>query len=88
MGQLTRRLLALQRFESVSAADIMGVPWIEQDLNNPVPGHDGRFDVVVAAEVIEHLQNPRFMIRENIFGRYRSKSSSILCGLFCLTRSA
>src|ERR1700733_10112800 len=72
VGQLTRRLLALQRFESVSAADIMGVPsdltgkveWIEQDLNSPVPGHDGRFDVVVAAEVIEHLENPRFMIRE------------------------
>ena len=33
-------------------------------MNIPLPGHEGAFDVVVAAEVIEHLENPRFMIRE------------------------
>jgi 2-polyprenyl-3-methyl-5-hydroxy-6-metoxy-1,4-benzoquinol methylase len=85
VGQLTRRLLALQRFDSVSAADIMGVPndlngkveWIEQDLNSPVPGHDGKFDVVVAAEVIEHLENPRFMIRE-IFRLLRPGGAAIV----------
>jgi 2-polyprenyl-3-methyl-5-hydroxy-6-metoxy-1,4-benzoquinol methylase len=72
VGQLTRRLLALRRFERVAAADIMRAPgdlagaveWIEQDLNLPLPGHDGAFDVVVSAEVIEHLENPRFMMRE------------------------
>jgi 2-polyprenyl-3-methyl-5-hydroxy-6-metoxy-1,4-benzoquinol methylase len=85
VGQLTRRLLALQRFHSVSAADIMGAPndlsgkveWIEQDLNSAVPGHDGEFDVVVAAEVIEHLENPRFMIRE-IFRLLRPGGAAIV----------
>jgi 2-polyprenyl-3-methyl-5-hydroxy-6-metoxy-1,4-benzoquinol methylase len=71
VGDLTRRLLALDRFASVSAADIMPAPaglaqvnWIEQDLNEPMRGYDGAFDVVIAAEVIEHLENPRFTVRE------------------------
>jgi 2-polyprenyl-3-methyl-5-hydroxy-6-metoxy-1,4-benzoquinol methylase len=72
VGQLTRRLLDLKRFDQVSATDIMVVPselrgrveWIEQDLNVPLPGHENCFDVVVAAEVIEHLENPRSMLRE------------------------
>jgi 2-polyprenyl-3-methyl-5-hydroxy-6-metoxy-1,4-benzoquinol methylase len=85
VGVLTRRLLALQRFESVSATDIMGIPadlggkveWIEQDLNIPLPDHGGAFDVVVAAEVIEHLENPRFMIRE-IFRLLRPGGTAIV----------
>jgi 2-polyprenyl-3-methyl-5-hydroxy-6-metoxy-1,4-benzoquinol methylase len=71
VGDLTRRLVELDRFSSVSAADIMprppgldGVQWIEQDLNEPLPGHEAAFDVVIAAEVIEHLENPRFTVRE------------------------
>lgn len=71
VGDLTRRLVRLQRFESISAADIMAKPagfdavhWIEQDLNEPMQGYDGAFDVVIAAEVIEHLENPRFTLRE------------------------
>jgi 2-polyprenyl-3-methyl-5-hydroxy-6-metoxy-1,4-benzoquinol methylase len=71
VGDLTRRLVRLNRFDSVSAADILRRPagldqvnWIEQDLNEPMRGHDGAFDVVVAAEVIEHLENPRFTVRE------------------------
>jgi 2-polyprenyl-3-methyl-5-hydroxy-6-metoxy-1,4-benzoquinol methylase len=71
-GSLTRRLLALRRFDTVAAADIMPAPedmpgeieWIEQDLNLPLTRHENAFDVVVAAEVIEHLENPRFMVRE------------------------
>lgn len=85
VGQFTRRLLALQRFEHVSATDIMGVPgdlvgkveWIEQDLNVPFPGHEETFDVVVAPEVIEHLENPRFMIRE-IYRVLRPGGSAIV----------
>jgi 2-polyprenyl-3-methyl-5-hydroxy-6-metoxy-1,4-benzoquinol methylase len=85
IGHFTRRLLDLQRFERVSATDIMGVPgdlngrveWIEQDLNVPLPGHDGAFDVVVAPEVIEHLENPRFMIRE-IFRMLRPGGTAIV----------
>lgn len=72
VGHLTERLLSLEKFASVTAADIMPAPaalagratWIEQDLNLPLSSTDGAFDVVVAAEVIEHLENPRFMIRE------------------------
>lgn len=72
VGLLTRRLLALRRFDQVAAADIMPSPedlvglveWTKQDLNGPVVYQDGGFDVVVAAEVIEHLENPRFTMRE------------------------
>jgi len=72
LGQLTRSLLSLQRFERVSAADILPVSadlagkveWIEQDLNSPIENHDESFDVAIAAEVIEHLENPRAMVRD------------------------
>ncbi len=85
VGYFTRRLLALQRFHSVSATDIMSAPrdlsgqveWIEQDLNAPLPGRDGTFDVVVAPEVIEHLENPRFMLRE-IFRLLRPGGTAIV----------
>jgi 2-polyprenyl-3-methyl-5-hydroxy-6-metoxy-1,4-benzoquinol methylase len=85
VGQFTRRLLALQRFDTVSATDIMRAPadlsgqvdWIEQDLNVPLPGRDDTFDVVVAPEVIEHLENPRFMIRE-IFRVLRPGGTAIV----------
>lgn len=85
VGQFTRRLLALQRFDTVSATDIMRAPadlsgqvdWIEQDLNVPLPGRDDTFDVVVAPEVIEHLENPRFMVRE-IFRILRPGGTAII----------
>jgi 2-polyprenyl-3-methyl-5-hydroxy-6-metoxy-1,4-benzoquinol methylase len=72
VGHLTRRLVGLHRFDTVSGADIMKAPadlestaeWIEQDLNVPLPNRGDAFDVVVAAEVIEHLENPRSMMRE------------------------
>lgn len=71
VGNLTRRLLTMDRFIQVSAADAIHKPagfdavnWIEQDLNEPIPGHDSAFDVVIAAEVIEHLENPRATMRQ------------------------
>lgn len=72
VGHLTRRLLALKRFDAIAAADLVAAPadlapivqWIKQDLNVPLPNLGNAFDVVVAAEVIEHLENPRLMIRD------------------------
>jgi 2-polyprenyl-3-methyl-5-hydroxy-6-metoxy-1,4-benzoquinol methylase len=71
VGELTRRLAALDRFHSISAADIMQKPpdlekvtWIEQDLNDPISGYAEAFDLIISAEVIEHLENPRFTMRE------------------------
>jgi 2-polyprenyl-3-methyl-5-hydroxy-6-metoxy-1,4-benzoquinol methylase len=71
-GYLTRRLLASHRFPRVVAVDIMPPPddlpsaaqWTEQDLNLELPDWDEEFDLVVAAEVIEHLENPRQTMRE------------------------
>lgn len=72
VGHLTRRLLELHRFESVTGADLMGcadelvgrIRWIQHDLSHSLPSRDGEFDLVVAAEIIEHLENPRFTVRE------------------------
>lgn len=71
VGNLTRRLLGMEVFKEVVAADILPAPaglqvaqWLEQDLNESIPGYDAHFDVVIASEVIEHLENPRFTARE------------------------
>jgi len=69
-GSLTRCLLQLNRFRAVTAADLMERPvdmkvgWIRADLNDPLPTAGESFDTIIAAEVIEHLENPRAMARE------------------------
>ena len=72
-GQLTAALLRTGRFEQATAVDILscpapiadGVRWVRADLNEGVPELDAdTFDVVCSAEVIEHLENPRFVARE------------------------
>lgn len=72
VGHLSRRLLALDRFSRITSADLMScaadlvgrVQWVQQDLSHSLPNPNEDFDVVIAAEIIEHLENPRFATRE------------------------
>lgn len=72
MGYLVRRLQALGHFTSLTAIDLMprpvsideSVTWLSWDLNEAVDIPDRTFDVIVSAEVIEHLENPRAVARE------------------------
>jgi 2-polyprenyl-3-methyl-5-hydroxy-6-metoxy-1,4-benzoquinol methylase len=70
-GELASRLAACGRFERVVAADLVaygtppeGVEWLNSDLNDPLPLADGSIDVVLAVEVVEHLENIRAVCRE------------------------
>jgi 2-polyprenyl-3-methyl-5-hydroxy-6-metoxy-1,4-benzoquinol methylase len=71
IGNLSRRLVTTGRFTEVCAADIIaapprldGITWLSQDLNEPLAGYDEYFDAIVASEVVEHLENPRAMLRD------------------------
>jgi 2-polyprenyl-3-methyl-5-hydroxy-6-metoxy-1,4-benzoquinol methylase len=72
VGNLARSLHALGGFRSIAATDIMARPkdlpseiaWVVCDLNNPTPMPSASLDVVLSAEVIEHLENPRALARE------------------------
>jgi 2-polyprenyl-3-methyl-5-hydroxy-6-metoxy-1,4-benzoquinol methylase len=71
-GILTERIYAQRRFSSVTAVDLMtrpvGMPpdvlWVSCDLNESTPLSAAAFDVILAAEIIEHLENPRAVARE------------------------
>ena len=57
---------------ALHAADIMDRPatlpasvaWHQGDLNHALPTAAGTFAMILAVEVIEHLENPRHMMRE------------------------
>jgi len=40
------------------------VPLVDADLNQVFPFDDASFDVVMAVEILEHLENPRMFLRE------------------------
>jgi len=69
-GELTRQLVSCGRFAEVAGADALPRPsilpprinWLQCDLNEPI-GDIGKFDVIICAEVIEHLENPRATFR-------------------------
>ena|SRR5438132_1499034 len=71
-GTLTKDVWRLGRFLSVSGADLMARPtglppeirWASLDLNEPTQFPSESFNVVLAAEIIEHLENPRGVARE------------------------
>lgn len=71
-GNLTNRLQKLERFSSFTAIDMMqrpaqidaSVKWISWDLNEAINIPAESFDVIISAEVIEHLENPRAIARE------------------------
>jgi 2-polyprenyl-3-methyl-5-hydroxy-6-metoxy-1,4-benzoquinol methylase len=71
-GALTRCLASLGRFSSVTAIDLIefeprcsdSVVFMTSDLNESTDLKSSMFDVIVAAEVIEHLENPRAVARE------------------------
>jgi 2-polyprenyl-3-methyl-5-hydroxy-6-metoxy-1,4-benzoquinol methylase len=72
LGNLTRKLWGMRRFDQITGADILprpgnlssSIPWHCLDLNRAEVLPATSFDTVIAAEVIEHLENPREVARE------------------------
>lgn len=72
IGNFTRKLSESGRFAQIDGADILPRPenlpsaiaWRRLDLNDADAIPAASFDVVIAAEVIEHLENPRQVARE------------------------
>jgi len=84
-GFLTRRLVHMNRFSSIAAADILPKPseippdvlWIDADLDESLAQSDESFDVILCCEVIHCLENPRAVARE-FFRLLRSNGTVII----------
>lgn len=70
-GDLSKAILATGRIQNIYAADLFpppadlpaGIQWLQKDLNEELDQYRDRFDILVSAEVIEHLENPRATMR-------------------------
>jgi 2-polyprenyl-3-methyl-5-hydroxy-6-metoxy-1,4-benzoquinol methylase len=62
LGELCRRYLGVDavRYDGFPA----DAEWIEANLDGPVPLPEAAADVCTAVETIEHLENPRALVRE------------------------
>ncbi len=56
--------LALHSAEPFTGAALAKVRWLTADLNASLPIPAASFDLIVALEIIEHLENPRAVARE------------------------
>lgn len=71
-GNLIKLIHKLQRFSTITGADLMSRPpgldseigWKTCDLNETQDVDAESYDVIVSSEVIEHLENPRHIVRE------------------------
>ena len=71
-GNLAVKLQESGKFSRVDAVDLVdygaaresGVNWTFSDLNAALPLESNTYRLVAAVEVIEHLENPRFVARE------------------------